>query len=289
MKRFFEFFCAAALLLSGTFAWAAGTEVIIDTVRYDTSYDYPSHLYIIRPADAKGKLPCVMFVTGSAWKKQNMRTGVSRVTPLAEMGYVVACVEYRPCSYALFPAQVEDSKTATRYMRAHAAEYQIDTDRIFAMGGSSGGHTVLLHSLTQNSTLMDSGRLPDWSCEVKAVVDFYGPSELVKEFRIENGYQRNPDSNGGLLLGDPVSEKRDIALKASPLYYVHPYAVPTMIIHGDADRVVPIEQSILLEQRFRECGVRCEFITVPGGGHGTLDLWTDDMFRRIDTFLKSIE
>ena len=260
--------------------------VSVDTVRYDPSFDYPAKLIIVRPSEAAGPLPCIMYVGGSAWKKQNMAGAVRGAMPMVERGYAVACVEHRPCSVALFPAQVEDSKTAVRYMRAHAAEYAVDTDRIYAWGNSSGGHTVLLHSLTQDSSLLDNGHLGEWSCKVRAVVDLFGPSELVREFRIENGYQRDPDANGGLLLGDPVWEKRDVALKASPLYYVHPYAVPVLVIHGDKDRTVPIDQIEDLVARVRECGAPCESIVLPGEGHGGKAFHTPELYDRIDRFLR---
>ena len=286
MKKFFVFCCAVALLLGGVSLRAAGPAVIIDTVRYDTSYDYPAHLYIIRPAGVQGKLPCIMYVKGSAWKKQDMKAGLRYVSPMALKGYVIACVEYRPCSEALFPAQVEDCKTATRYMRAHADEFGVDTDNFFAWGGSSGGHTVLLHALTQDSKLLDPLRLGEWSCEVNAVVDYYGPTELVYEFRIENGEQRSPDSNGGLLLGNPVAEKRDIALKASPLYYVHPYQVPIFVLHGDKDPLVPVEQSQWFVDRCRECGAPCEYKEIPGARHGTAEFWTEEVLSEVDAFFR---
>lgn len=267
----------------------AQPSVAVDTVDYDPATAYPNQLLVIRPLHAEGPLPCIIYVPGSAWKRQDMSGAVRSMIPMAERGYVVACAEYRPCSEALFPAQVEDSKTATRYMRAHAEEYSVDPDRIYAWGSSSGGHTVLLHALTQDARLMDSGRLGEWSCKVAAVVDYYGPSELVREFRIENGYQRDPDANGGLLLGDPVWEKRDVALKASPLYYVHPYAVPLLIVHGDGDRVVPLDQSDDLARRYRECGARCSYLVLPGEGHGTAGFWTPQAYDRVDAFLRGLE
>ena len=210
--------------------------------------------------------------------------------PLARRGFVVVCVEHRPCTVSLFPAQVEDVKTATRYLRQDASEFGVDPDCIFAWGSSSGAHILLMQALTQDSDLLDSGSLPGVSCRVKAVVDYYGPTELVREFRIKDGYQENPDGNGGLLLGDPVWEKRDIALKASPLYYVHPFAVPVFVVHGDRDQVVPLEQATSFIARMEECGAPYEFLLLEGEGHGTAGFWSEEMYDRVAAFfLKEME
>ena len=284
---------ALAILLSGPAVFSSETrpnpgekDVIVDSVRYDTRAGYPLHLYVIRPADADSLLPCILYVPGSAWKKQGMQRAVRLMKQLARKGFAVACVEYRPCSVSLFPAQVEDVKTATRYLRLHASAYGLDTDNFFAWGSSSGAHVLLLQALTQDSALLDNGSMSDVSCRVNAVVDYYGPTELVREFRIKDGYQENPDANGGLLLGDPVWEKRDVALKASPLYYVHPYAVPVLVVHGDQDKVVPLEQATLFIARMEECGAPFEYLLLEGEAHGSAGFWTGEMFDKVAAFFR---
>ena len=289
MKHFFLLFL---FLLGGTATAMAGapgreTDVRVDTLRYSAPGGYPLHIYLIRPAERRGKLPGIVYVPGSAWKKQRMANSLKVMAPMARRGYAVACVEYRPCEEALFPAQVEDVKTATRFLRKHAGKYKLDTRNLFAWGSSSGGHTVLLQAFTQESTLLDPEPGAKQSCKVNAVIDYYGPTELVHEFRISKGYQENPDANGGLLLGDPVEEKRDIALKASPLYYVHPYVVPVFVVHGEADRVVPPEQSRWLIARLQECGARVESLFLPERRHGGDAFWTEEIYDRCDAFLQS--
>lgn len=279
-------------LLGGTVAATAkprGEEsgVKIDTIRYAAPGGYPLHLYLIRPAEVREKLPVIVYVPGSAWKKQRMAGSLKVMTPMARRGYAVACVEYRPCSVALFPAQVEDAKTATRFLRKNAGKYKLDSRNLFAWGSSSGGHTVLLQAFTQESFLLDPEPGAKQSCKVNAVIDYYGPSELVHEFRITEGKQENPDDNGGLLLGNPVNEKRDVALKASPLYYVNPYVVPVFVVQGEADKVVPPEQSRWLVARMQECGARVESLFLPEQGHGGKAFWTAELYDRCDAFLQS--
>lgn len=291
--------------------------VRIDTIIYATHDNYPLHLYLARPLNGKDEnepggrldngsvrqaLPCIIYVPGSAWKKQRMERSLHAVIKMAKMGYAAASVEYRPCNVALFPAQVADAKTATRYLREHAAELGLDNRNFFAWGSSSGGHTVLLQAFTQDSALLDvdssypgattatgsttAASGSPTSCKVNAVVDYYGPSELVREFQIQDSYDY-PAKDHGLLLGDPLHEKRGVALKASPLYYVHPYVVPVFIVHGDADKVVPLEQTLWLEERLKECGVNYECVILEGQKHGGPAFWTPELLGRIDAFLKS--
>ena len=282
----------AIALLSGALLHLFAAEPLTDSlvnvskVRYDPQSEYPAYLYIMRSKEATGKLPCIVYIHGSAWKKQNMASAQKRAGKMVDKGYVVACLEYRPCSFALFPAQVEDSKTAVRYMRAHAAEYGVDPTNIFLWGTSSGGHTALLHAVSEDAPQMDNGLLGEWSCKVNAVVDYYGPTELVKEFRIEDGAQHEPDRNGGLLLGDLSEDKRDFARTASPLYYVHAGMPPVFVVHGDKDKVVPLEQSEWIIERFKECGVSHEYLLLPGEAHGSPGFWTDAMYDRMDGFFR---
>lgn len=313
MRRFIiiiSFLLAAASALHAQ----ADPAVRIDTIQYASHSNYPLHLYLARPVIAERPLPCIVFVPGSAWKKQRMERSLHAVIKMAKMGYAAASVEYRPCNVALFPAQVVDAKTATRYLREHATELGLDSRNFFAWGSSSGGHTVLLQAFTQDSALLDScsfssatalqgpassfegnstasgsgNRMPaePTSCKVNAVVDYYGPSELVHEFRIQDSYD-DPAKDHGLLLGDPLHEKRGVALKASPLYHVHPYVVPVFVVHGTADKVVPLEQSLWLEKRLKECGARVESVILEGQKHGGAAFWTDELLSSIDAFLQS--
>ncbi|MBQ9547734.1 MAG: alpha/beta hydrolase [Bacteroidales bacterium] len=279
--------CALLCPVSLKGAELVPSDLKVDTLRYDLSLSYPVHIYLVRPRAAAQPLPCIVYVPGSAWKKQKMDRAVRNQAALALRGYAVAFVEYRPCSEALFPAQVEDVKTATRYLRERAARFGLDARNFFAWGSSSGAHTVLLHAFTQDSSLLDNEHGVPTSCAVNAVVDYYGPSELVHEFRIQHGKQERPDQNGGLLLGDPVEEKRDVAIKASPLYYVHPLCVPVFVAHGDADKVVPVEQSHWLVERLRTSGVRVEYVELPGSKHGGPAFNTPELLNRIFSFLDS--
>lgn len=256
-------------------------------VVYSERDAYPVHMNIFRPKGTKDRLPCLMYMPGSAWKKQKIDRRDDRLRALAARGYVVAVVEYRPCSVALFPAQVEDSKTAVRFLRKNARKYGIDTENIFVGGSSSGGHVTQMHAFTQDSGLFDTPLYGRYSCRAKGLVSLYGPTELVQEFRIYDGSgPAERDLNGGLLLGDPVEEKVDLARTASPLYYVHPGVPPSFIAQGDRDKVVLYKQGAWLAQRLEDVGATYEFYRVVGAAHGGPAFTCREMVDLIDSFLK---
>lgn len=256
-------------------------------VKYSDRDNYPIYMNIYRPKDNPGKLPCLMYMPGSAWKKQNIDGRNNRLRNLASKGYVVACVEYRPCNVALFPAQIEDSKTAVRFLRKKARKYGIDTENIFIGGSSSGGHVTQMHAFTQDSELYDTPLYGRYSCKARGLVSLFGPSELVQEFRIFVGSgPEERDANGGLLLGDPVEEKVAVAKQASPLFYVHPGVPPCFVAQGDKDNVVLYKQGAWLAQRLEDVGADYEFYRVIGAGHEGKAFNTQQMVDLIDAFMQ---
>lgn len=270
---------------------AARPEVGMDEfrhVRYSDRDNYPIYMNVFRPKGVKDRLPCLMFMPGSAWKKQNIDKQDRFMRSIASRGFVVACVEYRPCSVALFPAPVEDSKTAVRFLRKSAKKFGIDPENIFVGGSSSGGHVTQMHAYTQDSELYDTPLYGKYSCKARGLISLYGPSELVQEFRIFDGSgPEERDANGGLLLGDPVEEKVGVAKSASPLYYVHPGVPPSFIVQGDRDKVVLYKQGAWLAQRLEDVGAAYEFYRVAGAGHGGAVFSSPAMVDLIAAFMES--
>ena len=256
-------------------------------VRYCNRDDYPLYMNIFRPKGEKGLLPCLMFMPGSAWLKQNIDAAGFFARSMAARGYVVAMVEYRPCDFALFPAPVEDSKTAVRFLRKNARKYGIDTENIFIGGSSSGGHVTEMHAYTQDSDLFDTPLYGKYSCKANALVDFFGPTEMVQLFNVFDGFGPEDDHHlGGLTLGNPLEEKAEFARVASPIYYVHPGIPPTFIAQGDCDGTVPYQQSHWLAQAMENAGATYEFYRVIGADHGGPAFDSEEMFDLVDAFLK---
>ena len=157
-------------------------------VPYAKKSGHTLHLQIIQPsrdatfAEASlvfaERFPCIVFVQGSAWGEQPLGSSMAFWCRFAEHGYTVAIVEYRPSSVAVFPAQVQDAKTAVRWLHSHADAYSIDPAWIVMAGDSSGGHTTLMVHATQDLPLFDDE--PGEPLDIAAFVDFYGPTDLSR-------------------------------------------------------------------------------------------------------------
>lgn len=215
------------------------------------------------PEKASGPLPLVIWIHGGGW--QNGSKDRCPALPFTTQGYAVASVNYRLSHHAPFPAQIEDCKAAVRWLRAHAKEQGIDPDRIGVWGASAGGHLVALLGTTGDVKEWDRvGIAPDISSRVQAVCDWFGPADLVRVVR------QSKDTNGPVakLLGGSPADSKEKAAQASPVTYVTRDDAPTLILHGDQDKLVPLVQSELLAAALRKAGVPVTLKVLPGAAHG---------------------
>ncbi|MEF2979010.1 alpha/beta hydrolase [Subtercola sp. YIM 133946] len=199
---------------------------------------------------------------------------------LIDAGLAVASIDYRHSREAPFPAQLHDAKAAVRYLRAFADDFGIDPDRIGVWGESAGGHLAALVALTGDiAELEGDDGIVGPSSAVSAIVDFYGVSNLVtmpsllESFPPEwitqleaMGGDLPPDPMQVLLAGSPLPEAQR-ATSASPVTWISPNAPPFLLVHGDADTVVPHAQSTELHERLTASGIPVELVTVAGADH----------------------
>jgi acetyl esterase/lipase len=151
-------------------------------------------LDLAMPNQGNGPFPAVVCVHGGGWKAGNRQQLEKTIEGLAARGHVGVTISYRLTPTAQFPAQIEDCKAAVRWLRANAAMYHVNSERIGALGFSAGGHLVcLLGTTDKNDGLEGQGGNPDQSSRVQAVVSFFGPTdfttktwsdEIEKEFLI---------------------------------------------------------------------------------------------------------
>jgi acetyl esterase/lipase len=240
-------------------------------VTYEPDLEYSnvgqrSMLDIVRPkASSNEKRPAVLLVHGGGFRRGNRQSQLPVAIKLAERGYVAAAVSYRLSPRHQFPAPVEDVKAAVRYLRANAARFGIDPDRIGAMGGSAGGHLVLFLGLTPNVAEFEgSGPNREYSSRVSCVVNYYGPTDFTQS------YAKSVDAAEvlPLFLGGDLKSNRLAHMRSSPLNWVTPQAAPVLSIHGTEDTFVAYEHSVWITERLLAAGVPAELETIPGAGHG---------------------
>lgn len=253
----------------------------------------PLHLQMLIPGlyskefGMIGNWPLVVFIQGSGWGKQNCYFSLPNLYPLAKAGYIVASVEHRSSEVAKFPAFLQDVKTAIRYLRAHAGEYGIDKNRIGVWGDSSGGNAALLTGFTAGMPEFATEDYPEESDAVRAVVDFYGPTDVsrIQDVPRDPSFDYEKPQPEDVLFGGRVADHPEIAAPGNPLNYIseEKEIPPVMIAHGDADAVVPFNQSVLLYDKLVECNKVVEFYKSLAADHGFF-MWTDELIRNVIGF-----
>lgn len=199
-------------------------------------------------------------------------------------------MQYRASDIAAFPAQTLDVKTAIRFIKKHVEDYQIDVDRIFLFGDSSGGHTVLMTAFTDGMSEFDTDDYGEYSSDVRAVVDFYAPVDFTRMCEAPSTQDHTSEySCEGLELGGKkVLENYDLAQKANPINYIKQgKAIPPMLIfHGSKDRIVPFMQSVLLFEKLKSVDADVKFYKLLGADHGGPQFWSDEIVDIITGFLE---
>jgi acetyl esterase/lipase len=201
-------------------------------------------------------------------------TGCGPAVRQASRGYAVASIEYRLAPQHVWPAQVEDTKAAVRWLRANAARFRLDADRIGIFGTSAGAHIGAVAGTSGDVAALEGIELGNaqFSSRVKAVVDLYGPTDLLKleEDKLPciplNG--NAPFMPPSLLMGCPIQECREATLTASPITYATRDDPPFLIMHGMLDCLVPYTQSVALHQKLEASGTDSRLILIPSGDHG---------------------
>lgn len=226
---------------------------------------HPLRVDIYQPEKRDGLLPAVVVVHGGAWfhgDKSDYAFGLHDRW-LAAQGYVVFDVQYRTSGG--WPAPLSDVKCAIRWVKQNAARYGVDPERIAVMGRSAGGHLALMAAYTAGSDRFPvdcgSGALSEVDESVRAVVVSYAPADLML-WPAERG------SAIAELMGGLPGEIPERYREASPINHIRPGLPPTLIIHGQRDRLVPPVHSEQLFNHLRAAGVRSVLLRIPWGRHG---------------------
>ena len=242
----------------------------------------------------------IVAIYGSAWFSNNMKqmTYMSMGKPLTDAGFAVVCINHRSSGDAKFPAQIQDVKAALRFIRAHAAEYKLDTSFIGITGFSSGGHLSSLAGVTNGmkertvgQTTVDLegtvGGNQEFPSTVDAVVDWFGPVDMAHMENCET--VKDGNSPEAALMGCAPADNPDLVALISPITYVSENNPRFLVFHGDADNVVPHCQGVNFSEALKKAGRLEAFVSVPNGQHGPVT-FNDDTFKQMtDFFLKEAD
>jgi len=283
--------CTLAILL--TCCVAVLPDPALAETQYETIRDlvYAQHGEHALRADVYhptggGPFPAVLCVHGGAWMFGNKLQMTRIARTLAEHGYTAVSINHRLAPQHKFPAQIEDCRDAVRWMRRHATEYKINSERIGGWGYSSGGHLVTLLGMSGDADLADrSGKMKpppaDQSSRIQVVIAWGAPCD----------FRAVPADNEGLVywLGDTRRRNPDAYRKASPIEFVSPDDPPILFCHGKNDHMVKIDQPTAMVSRLKSVGVIAEMCVVPEAGHiGTFldDAALAEAVRFLDKHLK---
>jgi acetyl esterase/lipase len=216
-------------------------------------------------ASSSAPRPGMVIVHGGGWRGGDKRVGQWGRLPIdfAQQGYVAISVNYRLQPDFTIRNCVEDVKNAVRWLRANAKEYNLDSDRIGAYGNSAGAHLVAILGLTGNDAgLEGDGPFQEQSSQVNAVLASATPTDFPN-FGKDSGRAER-----GTLGGDDPQDR----LKLSPITYLRKDAPPFLLVHGTADRTVPLVQSERFVKALREAGAKeVRLMIFDGDGHGVFE------------------
>lgn len=213
--------------------------------------------------------PLLVWVHGGAWRRGSKDS--MPLTFLVNDGYAIGSIDYRLSPIAKFPAQIHDCKAAIRFLRAKNNEYGYDSSKIGIAGSSAGGHLAALMGVTNGHKELEGtvGNHLNESSFIQAVVDYYGPTNFMTIL-----HQSTPHGLSvrvpalKLLLGGEPEDHTVLAKLASPVEHVDSNDPPILILHGDQDPQVPINQSHELHAKYKYLNLNSRFEVVHGGKHG---------------------
>ncbi len=272
---------------------------------------HAQHITLISPArdpedTGRAKYPLVVFLQGSGWTSPDRFAQLPQLCAYAQQGLAVASITHRDSTKGHpFPGYLKDAKAAIRFLRSRAEELWLDPERVAFFGTSSGGNTALLVALTGDDSRYRTGDYAGYSDAVRCAVDCFGPTDMVD-------FEGSPLSQA-LMAGHGIS-MADLQMRAakddglaqillglignqdmlgvvrgmSPILEAKPGVKypPILMLHGNADDVVPLSQSLKMRERLKETGADCTLIEVDGAEHEG-SFWSAALHGLILDFLRA--
>jgi acetyl esterase/lipase len=277
MKRFFP---AVLLLVALSSAWAQ-TNVNFkrtEDVIYGRKFGTALTLDVFQPEKPNGA--GIISLVSGGWFSAHEAINPVSFRPLLARGYTVFAVVHGSQPRFIVTEIEPDIHRAVRFIRLNAAKYGVDPNRLGLTGGSAGGHLSLTMA-TQGSQGKPDAKDPvdRETSEVGCVACFFPPTDFLNwgepgEDAVGVGVLKNFKSAFGPM-SDTAEGRQKLGREISPIYYVHSNMPPILIIHGDADKLVPIYQSQTFVKRCEEVGSPIKLIVREGKLHGWPDMAKD--------------
>ncbi len=271
--------------LAGRAAESNRVQIIRD-IEYAQVAEHSLKLDLFLPAQ-KARSPLILWVHGGAW-----RSGSKKDMPLTELvgeGYAVASVDYRLSTQAKFPAQIHDIKAAVRFLRGHGTDWRLPTKKILIAGDSAGGHLAALVGVSNGHTELEGGVGTNrtQSSEVQGIISFYGGANLttiLKQSTPHGLSVRVPALD--LLFGGQPDDVPALAKLASPVFHVDKSDPPLLLLHGDQDPQMPVNQALELAGAYQKVKAPVQLEIVHGAAHGGVMFYDDERMMLVRNFLK---
>lgn len=249
-----------------------------DGVVYSQRQGQKLTIDVVRPARPNG-IGVLLLVSGG-WKSGPGSFRPWMAAPLLRRGYTIFAVYHISQPQATIMEITEDMHRAVRFVRHHAKDYGVDPQRLGVTGGSAGGHLSLMLATRGGAGPADSADAVDReSSAVQAVAIFYPVTDLLNlGDSTENLHDGGPPKSFVKGFGPNSTNLavwKVIGHDLSPIFHVHSNLPPTLIYHGDADTLVPLDQSQRYQTEARKVGGTVELVVHPGGQHGWLSMLWD--------------
>jgi acetyl esterase/lipase len=302
MRRFFWLPVVVCVLAGGVISARAAEPNYTrhEDIIYGRKYGVALTLDVFTPKSNPNGAGVIFAVSGGFFSShESINPGF--FAEFLNRGYTVFAVVHGSQPKFTIPEILEDMNRAARYIRFHAADYHVDPDRLGITGGSAGGHLSLMQGTTgRDGDPKAKDPVDRVSSKVQAVACLFPPTDFLnyggegiealgtgrlRGFKAPFEFQElDPKTRAFVLITDPA-KRREIGRQISPIDHVDAHAAPTLIIHGDADNLVPIQQAQIFIAKLKEAGVPAELVVKPGAGHGWKGL-DQDMKTLADWFDK---
>ncbi|MDC3331207.1 alpha/beta hydrolase [Pseudomonadales bacterium] len=263
-----------------------------ETLCYCRSMGTERLLDIYRPkSEVKEALPTIVWFHGGAWKMGD-RKAVERIAAeQLECGFALVSVSYSLSDVAQWPVQCHEAKAAIRFLRANAGALGLNPDRLIAAGMSAGAHMACILGVSSDHAQLNGelGEHLEESTEVMGVLALYPPTDFLsvsKDFDGLLDYYAE-DSPVTQLLGESITRAPEKSNLASPLRRFTGACPPTLFLHGEADPIVPVEQSVILHETLLAAGVDSDLMCLAGYTHGDHRFNRGAPAERINAYLKN--